>query len=486
MRGAKLTLLLLLVLAALVTFDSRLELPLVQSQAQCQCPSPTPTPTPTPEPAPTPSSNTITVDASQTFQTYIRSEATAQGGQSDFSDWNLYKNSLMDQAVEAGITGLRVSVRYNTESNAPNSTNSANDNSDPHVINPAGFQWANANGVDSQLEIANGLRARLAAQGETLYVVLCYVDFKSDNTFEHHVNPEEYAELIEATFLHVNSLHGWVPDAIEILLESDKTSNVDWTLSTTSPNGAKLAAALIAARNRLAQHGWFPKFIAPSTTNCDKADVIYNAMKAANPAIVQYMSELSYHRYTSAACTQAQLDEIRAVAEADGLSISMLERIGYNYLTLITDLKAGAVAIQQFALGYNSALGDDGSNYFLVNHSTHTVTIASRTKFLRQYFKYIRPGAVRIAATSGSTNFDPVAFVNTNGRYVIVVRAIAAGSFSISGPASTAEGLPAGTYGIKYTTGTQYNIDHPDQTIGSGEMVTTGIPAAGVITIYGK
>lgn len=455
----------------------------------CPCASPTPTPTATPTPvpsptatptpAPTPSGNTIVVDPLIQYQTMSGWEATAQAGQSDFNDWDLYKNQLIDQWVADGGNRLRVQMRHNTESATPNFDGSANDNADPRVINPAGFQWGDNNGVDVQLEVANMMRERLAARGESLYVNLCYVDFKSTYTFDHHTDPEEYAELMEAAFLRVWTMHGWVPDAIELLLEADKTSNIKWTLSTTSPSGAKLAAVLIATRNRLAQHGWFPKFIAPSTTNCDKADILYNAMKAANPAIVQYMSELSYHRYGGGVgCTQAMVDQNQAVAEADGLRISMLERIGVTYATLHDDLKSNAVAFQQFALAYDAT--DDGAEYYLINHTTHTVIIASRTKFLRQYFKFIRRGAVRISATSGNTNFDPLAFVNPDGKHVVVVKAASGGSLP---PIS---GLPAGTYGIKYTTATQYNIDLPDQAIGAGGVVTASIPAAGAITIYAK
>lgn len=447
----------------------------------CASPSPiataTPTPTPTPvsTPAPTPSSNTITINPNTRFQTMAGWEATAQAGQSDYGDWNLYKNNLMDQVVADGIDRLRLQVRYDTESTSPNGV-VANDNADPFVANPSGFQWGSKNGVDAQIEIVNMMRAR----GVIPKVNACYVDFNSSAPFEHHVNPEEYAELWEQVFLRT-SKHGWVPDYIELLLEADKTSNIDWTSSTTTPNGAKLAAVLIATRNRLAAHGWFPKFIAPSTTLCDKADAFYNAVKKANPTIVGYMGEVAYHRYGGGSgCTQAHVDQNQSIAEADGLRVSMLEKIGATYLTLITDLKANAVAWQQYTLAYDPAItGDNGSTYYLVNHSTHSVTIASRMKFLRQYFKFIRRGAVRIDAQSGNANFNPLAFINPDGKYVVPVASLAAGSFTLTG-------LPAGRYGIKYTTGARYDVDLVDQVIGTGGVITTSIPAAGVITVYGK
>jgi hypothetical protein len=47
-------------------------------------------------------------------------------------------------------------------------------------------------------------------------------------------------------------------------------------------------------------------------------------------------------------------------------------------------------------------------------------------------------------------------------------------------------GLPAGQYGIKYATASQYNVDLPDVVLSSGEDLTTNIPAAGVITVFAR
>jgi hypothetical protein len=320
------------------------------------------------------------------------------------------------------------------------------------------------------------MKARLAAKGEPgPYVNLCYVDFNSSNL---HNNPEEYAELVEAAFIHLNSTFGWVPDAVEVLLEADNQVSPVWT-------GTQLGKSVVATQARLAAHGWFPRFILPSATSCSNSvasgaspggtNVGYNEIKAAVPAAIQYVDELSYHRYGG--CSQASLDSILAAARADGNWTSMLELIGANYIHLHQDLKAGNVAWQQFTLGYDGANGDGGGAYYLVNHTTHTVAISSRMKILRQYFKYIRRGAVRIGATSNNAALDPVAFINTNGKYVVVVKTTTAGGFNVVG-------LPAGTYGIKYATSTRYDFDLPDVTIGAGGVVTTNIPDAGAITIY--
>jgi hypothetical protein len=85
---------------------------------------------------------------------------------------------------------------------------------------------------------------------------------------------------------------------------------------------------------------------------------------------------------------------------------------------------------------------------------------------------------VRISATTTNVTFDPVAFINSDGKTVVVVKAGGSGSFSVNG-------LPNGTYGISYTTNAQYNVNPADVNVTNGS-IATNIPAAGVITIYAK
>jgi hypothetical protein len=162
----------------------------------------------------------------------------------------------------------------------------------------------------------------------------------------------------------------------------------------------------------------------------------------------------------------------------------MLEWIGADYNTLHDDLKIVQNSQwQQFTLAGPTSWGPDtGDRYYIIddsNPSSPVINIGSRTKLLRQYFKFIRRGAQRIDAQTSTGSFDPVAFINTNGKYVVVVKAATNGSFNI-------QGLPSGTYGIKFTTANQYNVDLPDITVSGGQLLTTSIPGAGVITVYAR
>jgi len=109
--------------------------------------------------------------------------------------------------------------------------------------------------------------------------------------------------------------------------------------------------------------------------------------------------------------------------------------------------------------------------------SAPIIIMGSRTKMLRQYFKYVRGGAKRIQAMTGNPSLDPLAFINPNGKYVVVVKSGSGGSFNV-------HGLPAGTYGIKYSSEVIYDVNLPDVTLVTGQMLSTSIPTSGAITIY--
>jgi hypothetical protein len=450
--------------------------------------SPTLTPTGTPTPIPLPTGNTIALYPAVGFQTMGGWEATAEGGQFYSPAWNNYKNSLLDQAVnDLGINRVRLEIKSGIENpvdyfaqwQAGQITESQydskryeiiNDDGNPNVINPNGFKWSSLDGTINQVVLP--LRQRLQARGETLWVNVNYVDFGS-SAFEHKNSPSEYAEFVLATYQHMQSTFGFVPNSWEVVLEPD-TSSASWSAT-------QVAQAVKAAGDRLAANGFTPNFVAPSTTSASNAP-FYIDQIAATTGAMQYISEFSYHRYGGA--SDEVITSIANRALFYNKKAGMLELIGADHRTLYSDLKLGHnSAWQQFTLGGPISWGpDEGDRYYLVddtNVSAPIINMASRTKFLRQYFKFIRAGARRIEALTGNQVFAPLAFVNSDGKYVVVITADGNGAFSV-------EGLPTGTYGIKYTTAGQYDVDHADVNLTSGQALSTSIPAPGVLTIYKK
>ncbi len=431
---------------------------------------------------------TITLDPTKTYQTITGWEAVAFALEPTDPAFPNFKDTLFDQAVNnLGINRVRLEVRSGVENTNDNWSDyqagkidyqtwrsrryaTVNDDADPQTINGAGFHFSEMdNAID---RIVNPLRNLLATKGEKLIVNVNYVAFTGQITsgLYLHNHPAEYAEFVLATYLHLKEKYGWVPDLWEVLLEPDNVSQ--WS-------GNLLGQAIAAAAARLKEAGFEPAFVAPSNTNMGNAVTWFDQMIAV-PGVLPALRELSYHRYGGVSL--ANLQAIAARAQQNHINTAMLEwwSKGNGYATLHEDLKVGNnSAWEQGVLG--GAFNSDMSLYQIdtSNPAQPRVVIGSATKFLRQYYKFVRPGAVRIEAASQQAAFDPVAFINTDGDYAVVVKCAAGGSFSIGG-------LPPGTYGIKYTTVSAYDIDLLDQTVYSGQAIAAGIPQAGVLTVYSK
>ncbi|HSM16763.1 MAG TPA: carboxypeptidase-like regulatory domain-containing protein [Gemmatimonadales bacterium] len=428
----------------------------------------------------------IAVVPTAALQTMTGWEATAQAGQDECDPvaFANYRNPLYDRVVtELGINRLRLPVRSGAENPTDHYADllagritraewrtvryaAINDNTSPTSVNAAGFHFTE---LDYYIDnVVTPIRTRLLARGEQLYVNLNFTDFSTQGagTLFHKQAPAEYAEFLLAAFQLIQSRDGWTPDAVELVLEPD---NAQWT-------GAQIGQALVAAGDRLAAAGYRPDFIAPSNANMGGAITYFDQLIAV-PRATQYLPDLAYHRYGGV--STGNLQTIGARAQAAGIRTSMLEHIGSGYQDLHQDLTlARNSSWQQFILGW-CGTGDNGGTYYPIDVTTPTapvILVGSRPRYLQQYFRDVRLGAVRYQATSTSGTFEPLAFRNTSGRWTVVVKANAGGSFSVTG-------LPAGSYGVTYTTATEFRTARPAVTLAAGQPLVTSIPATGVLTI---
>lgn len=389
----------------------------------------------------------ILIDPKTTYQTMIGWEATDQAGQTEHrAKWMKYKEQVYDLAVnDLGINRVRLQV----------------------TARSSGFVWTEFD--RSLAEVVVPLRQRLEARGEKLWVNVCVVQGALKD------NPKLYAENVLATYKRMQSKYGFIPDSWEAGLEAD---TFGW-----GNQGYFMANAIVAAGKLLAANGYPSKvFVAPSSSNLVHATAYFDEMVRQVPESSKYLAEVSYHLYGGADRRSREGIAFRALSR--GLKVSQGEFIGATYEDLHQDLKVAQVSSwEQYTICWvMSQTGDNGGQYYVAddvsNPTNPPLVMGSRTKFLRQYFKYIRRDALRIGATSSYPGFDPLAFKNADGREVVVVKASSGGSFKI-------HGLSAGTYGIKYTTAKQYDVDEQAVTISSRQPLDANIPDAGVITIYG-
>jgi hypothetical protein len=165
----------------------------------------------------------------------------------------------------------------------------------------------------------------------------------------------------------------------------------------------------------------------------------------AIPGAPAYLAELSYHRYHGV--SDAALEQIAERGERFGVATAMLEHMESGYEDLHADLTRGRVsAWEQFALAFPGR--SHSGKYYAIETGTSgrpRVLLTDTARYLRQYFRHVRRGATRIAASSADERLSPVSFVNPDGRMVVVVKAAIGGSAAITG-------LRPGRYGISYAT----------------------------------
>jgi len=160
-----------------------------------------------------------------------------------------------------------------------------NDNADPNVINNGGFQWSF---LDMKIDRdILPLKKYIEANGEHLYINLQYVCFQPSVTA--HETPSEYAEMVLATYQHMQSKYGFVPDLWSVILEPD--ANTHWA----STQGTTEGQAVKAAGDKLVANGFTPHFVVANTECIANAITYFDNIRAV-PGAMAYISEIGYHR----------------------------------------------------------------------------------------------------------------------------------------------------------------------------------------------
>ncbi|HEX6062737.1 MAG TPA: hypothetical protein VFZ04_00895, partial [Longimicrobiales bacterium] len=338
------------------------------------------------------------------------------------------------------------------------------------VIDPAGFHFSQLDFVMENLVLP--LKQRIEARGEKLFLNANYVAFMRlcpPGTPYYHNTPEEYAEFVIASYQHIQRKYGITFDAWEIILEPDNTHF--W-------RGRQIGEAMVATARRLEQHGIQPRFIAPSTTRAANAPAYFEGMRQV-PGALEHLDELSYHRYRGYA--QRDIAAIGRLGAQHKVRTAMLEHIGSGHEHLHQDLKlANVSAWQQFALAYPQKR-DDGAQYYLIRNPRSPkpyVELSQTGKFLRQYFRYVRPGALRVGAETTDTAADPLAFTGPADQAAVVLKTDRGMSIRVTG-------LRPGTYGVRYTTDRKVHMAAPDVRT-TGGPVDVRIPDRGVLTLFRK
>jgi hypothetical protein len=155
----------------------------------------------------------------------------------------------------------------------------------------------------------------------------------------------------------------------------------------------------------------------------------------------------------------------------------MLEYSRRSERELMEDLLyADVSAWSRFSLAGPSGGPEAGGQYFYVDTAAATFKYRSSTWPLRQFFKYVRPGAVRIQAGSSDPAVTAVAFRRPQGGFVVVANTSGQTELSVTG-------LPAGSYAITWADREGAKPDSMVRTSGSDTALTVTVPGKATVTV---
>jgi hypothetical protein len=331
------------------------------------------------------------------------------------------------------------------------------------VLNPAGFRWGLFDELIRTFVIP--LKARVLARGEPFVLVACYVGFRPTSAYQQR-NPAEYVEFMLTVLNHLREKFNVVPDIWEVRLEPDH--------GRTQISGKEQGQLLLAAAQAARAAGYDKLMFDVPSTVVPHRTVEWLRGVLSVEGTAPFIREVTYHRYSPP--TKGMLNAIRDTAEGRGYPTAMLEYLKASEHDLFEDLtEANVSAWARFSLAGPFGGPERGGQYYFADTARRTFRYRSTTWPLRQYFHYVRPGAVRIAATTRNQGIEPVAFRRPDGRMVMVANVSGAADVLITG-------LRPDRYRLSYSTEKEPGTLGPILTSSDGSL-NVRIPAKGTLTL---
>ena len=365
---------------------------------------------------------------------------------------------------EIGITRMRIEVGPQVEP--------SNDNDDPRTTDPKAYRFA---WQDDQVERhVLPMKKRIEALGERMTLYVSY-DLRSKLTPAFLLEPEEYAEMAALFLAHLKERYAIEPDYWSVLNEP----------GNDRPGDPKLCAQLTAAAGRrIAAAGFRTRMSGPECVTVAQVARYMEAM-AETPGALDRFAQITYHLYHGGAEDVAARHAVRDWAKKLGVTAAQTEWMEGNGLdvarhVLLCLTEADATAWDRFGADLFFSLRYDE---WLDKRSDGKALALSPTAWhIRQFSRYIRPGAVRVALLGGSEGVRGTAFLpRGEERPVVVVLNTSDGKQPV-----VVEGLPAGAYARSFTSEPEraYGRDLPEVRV-SGPL-SAELPPRSVTTWWPK
>jgi len=212
------------------------------------------------------------------------------------------------------------------------------------------------------------------------------------------------AEMAFATLKHLTETFDLAVDYWSVLNEPGNGSR---------PGNPKLCAELTAATGkRIAAEGFRAKMSGPECVTPRQVDAYMKAM-AATPGALDHFAQITYHLYWDP-MTVTHRRTIRDWARKLKVTAAQTEWMEQKDLNVCEHIflcltEADAVAWERYAWDVATDV------------RRQTFRRKSTAWYVRQYSRYIRPGAIRVKMLSPTGRVKPVAFLSLRKKPVIVL-----------------------------------------------------------------
>jgi hypothetical protein len=433
---------------------------------------------------------TITINPGVTHQTWRGLSSNIPGAQFGVTGCPKLTTAQMDTLLNELVNDMGMTAGRYEWYREQNLEMAANDNLDPSNINLSGFQPAftapinQGSGCSTTAdnilkESVVPFRNKVAAAGQPVEVVLSFVNYHTaftqmplwwqNGTGSSGTGAQEAAEAFHAVLLLLKQNYGFYP---EFVTWNEPQSSGFWS-PDASPGGAAnwLGGWAAALHDRLAAAGIPTKIELPE--NADGASTVLhlNAIGLVPNALAD-LGRITWHCYSCPSTTD--FTGILAIANSLGKETGMTETgAPTSYLggqdmldSLYRNATLGNVSVWHELASSDlcSNTGCDAStepfgNWIMWEPNLSTYYKNPHYWVIRQFGHYVKPGYVRVDATSTNPNFESTAWKRPDGTLVVVVHV-----YQVSGQTVTVNGLPASR---------QYNVFKLDPTMCSNNAPAT-------------